>query len=323
MPPDNSRGERGIALIAVLVLVLCIGVLAASAVTLSQFSAAEVDTFCSLQRSAYRLESALNRIVLLLARDRQQYADRSPENADYRQTERFMADGVIHRLEVDAETVQFRITDAASGVDISGTAPSRQLRNREWNNAEDRERWLRLLACLDDYADRDEFVRENGMERMHYRENGIPALPRNNVLQFREELRWIPGASAFFPPGPDGLLTPVRIIPPPKLRAIAGRPNLYAATPEWIIVLARLTEQEGEALKESLRLWVHERRPLAETMPPGISGKLSVAFSTRETGIYTISVQGGNTEQPTGRLSATLELNANPRRLEYYSFQHH
>ena len=61
MAGGRKRRERGVALVTVMALIDSIGVLVASAVAISQYSAAETDTFASLQRSALEAESAANR----------------------------------------------------------------------------------------------------------------------------------------------------------------------------------------------------------------------------------------------------------------------
>lgn len=58
MAGGRKRRERGVALVTVMALIASIGVLVASAVAISQYSAAETDTLASLQRSALEAESA-------------------------------------------------------------------------------------------------------------------------------------------------------------------------------------------------------------------------------------------------------------------------
>lgn len=54
------------------------------------------------------------------------------------------------------------------------------------------------------------------MESQHYRSAGVPVLPRNRPLQFREELLWLPGAGKLYPPSENGVLDAIRLIPPEK-----------------------------------------------------------------------------------------------------------
>ena len=76
MAGGRKRRERGVALVTVMALIASIGVLVASAVAISQYSAAETDTLASLQRSALEAESAANRTLCLLLADRAKNADR-------------------------------------------------------------------------------------------------------------------------------------------------------------------------------------------------------------------------------------------------------
>lgn len=93
MAGGRKRRERGVALVTVMALIASIGVLVASAVAISQYSAAETDTLASLQRSALEAESAANRTLCLLLADRAKNADRRLGAEPDGTAERFLADG--------------------------------------------------------------------------------------------------------------------------------------------------------------------------------------------------------------------------------------
>ena len=246
--PNHDR-ERGAALIAVLLLMGTIGVLVASAVAVSQYATAETDTFAALQRSALEAESAANRTLCLLLSDRLRHADRRLGRRNDDRKERFLADGTEHIHMQGDGRISIRIFDAVAGLDLSGRAPIRQLSPRGTAKSEAREQ---VLARLEDYVDADDLVRNQSMEMPHYRAAGIPVLPRNRPLQFREEWLWIPGTAHIYPPSADGRLWTFRVIPPENMRPLAGRPNLLA-TPAAIIaeqcgLVARKTGPAGGTL---------------------------------------------------------------------------
>lgn len=312
----NER-ESGVALIAVLALMTMLGVLAASAVAVSRYSAAETDTFCSMQRSILEAESAANRTLFLLLSDRAKHADRKlgePTPGE----ERFLADGTKHEFTVNDRPVTVRIFDAVSGLDVSGREPARRLFSPQ-ERSEAQETWS---ARLDDYTDADGLVRNGGMESSHYRAAGIPELPRNRPLQFREELLWIPGTADLFPADASGRFSEVRLIAPEGLRPLSGRASLYAASPEEIATRCLAGESETEQLRHAFEAWRAERRPLSETLSPGLLGKLELNYSVRESGAYTIVADTASPDNPGCRLSVTVRPSATARMIEYYEFFH-
>lgn len=99
-------------------------------------------------------------------------------------------------------------------------------------------------------------------------------------------------------PSENGVLDAIRLIPPEKLRALTGRPNLYATPAAVIAERCALTAEESEQLRNALELWREKRLPLAESLPPGLAGKLEMNFSTRESGAYTIQADASSPENP-------------------------
>ncbi len=313
----ERRYERGVALITVLALIASIGVLVASSVAMSQYSTAETDTFLSLQRSALEAESAANRILWMLLADRAKHADRKLGGKSNTEEERFLADGTEHFVETGGRTVSVRIFDAVAGLDLSGSNPAYRLEKHRGTRDEIREQ---LAARLRDYVDSDDLAGADGMEKQHYRGAGIPVLPRNRPLQFREEYLWLPGAEKSHLYPEDGVLDAIRLIPPEGMRALSGRPNLYATPVAVIAEQCALTEEEQKHLAEALKLWRNARVPLAETLPPAFSGKLEMNFSTRESGAYTIQVDTASPENPGRRLRVTVRPIAGEKYFEYYQF---
>ena len=270
-----------------------------------------------MQRSALEAESAANRTLCLLLADRAKNADRRLGAETDGTAERFLADGTEHTVTAGERTVSVRIFDAVAGLDLAGRNPARQLTNPKLAKDEPREE---LIARLEDYADSDDLAKPGGMESQHYRSAGVPVLPRNRPLQFREELLWLPGAGKLYLPSENGVLDAIRLIPPEKLRALTGRPNLYATPAAVIAERCALTAEESEQLRNALDLWRQKRLPLAESLPPGLAGKLEMNFSTRESGAYTIQADASSPENPGVRLRVTVRPVTGSRSFEYYEF---
>ena len=121
-------------------------------------------------------------------------------------------------------------------------------------------------------------------------------------------------------PSENGVLDAIRLIPPEKLRALTGRPNLYATPPAVIAERCALTAEESEQLRNALDLWRKKRLPLAESLPPSLAGKLEMNFSTRESGAYTIQADASSPENPGVRLRVTVRPVTGSRSFEYYEF---
>lgn len=317
MKNDKTEKEQGIAFITVLALLSTVSILVASAIAVSQYSAAETDTFLSMQRSALEAESAMNRVICLLLADRSRNTDRKLGTPADTPEERFSADGTIHHVMAGERSVSVQIFDAIAGLDISGRNPLRQLRDRRLEKDHRREQFLAQVA---DYVDADGLLSPGGMEASQYRAAGIPVLPRNRPLQFREELLWIPGAEKFYPPSGNGILEAVRLIPPEKLRPLSGRPNLYSTPVSVIAELCVLTQEEEAMLRDAFLLWRTRKQPLQENLPASVIGKLEMNLSSRESGVYSIVVDTASEEIPGVRLRAVIRPAAGDRYLEYYEF---
>ncbi len=315
----NHPDESGVALISALALVATLSLLVASAVVLTQFSSAEVNTFDALNRSYYAAESAANRAMLLLAQDRNNNPNRNPGEKKSDGVERFMADGRLHTLTIYSVPAQVRILDALGGLDISGAAPGRQL---VFAAAPDelKEELAALADRVDDYVDRDDLVRLGGMERGDYRAAGIPELPRNRPLQFREELRFISGIPKRYSATAEGRFDAFRLIAPEKLKVLTGRPNLYSTPLPQIAERCRLDASEQELLGQAFPLWFRDGKPLEETLPPGLFVKVTAVFTQQESGVYRICVNTAMEENPGIQLYVTLLPDFSTPRIEYYEF---
>ena len=326
MKKPRKTSESGIALITALCLLMLVALLTASAVALSQYSEMDSHTYSGFTRSSYVAEGAATRIYWLILNDRQKNPQRNiaPDaNAPADDHERYLADGISRTLENYAgQTVGYRITDAVSGLDVAGTMPQRDLiavlGNFEVDSAE-RQKYEMTGNRMQDYVDNDDLVRLNSLETKEYLERGLPHLPRNRPLQFREELWWIPGVREICQPDESGRMSGVRLIAPQSLLPVAGRPSLYATPVEQIAERCRLTPLETEQLKEALALWTAEKKQLQDMLPAGFLQRLEMYYSNSESGFYTLLIETSEARRPGSRLAVTFKVEFSDKKIrEFY-----
>ncbi len=315
------------ALIAVLCLVITVSILTASAVALSQYSRREVNTFSNFTRTACIAEGTSNRALWLLLADKKSNPSRTLGSVDSIDAvvdkERFLADGVIHKLDYYGNNVKFAITDAITGIDISGSSPQREMTYFNLLFQDDAEKlyeFKNFCSRLQDYVDSDDLVRLESMESQNYQEQNLYNLPRNRRFRFREEILFVPGAEKYFKPDSEGRLSSIRIIPPGETRSIRGRLNLYSAPLALIAEQCELDEKEILQVKNALTLWKNNREPITDTLEPELRTKLKQKFSTSESGYYTITVYTGNTNSPGSTLTITLKPNTSTPQTQFHEW---
>ena len=320
MERKNNHREHGFALVSTLALLVVLSLLIASAVALTQFLTAEVDTFGNINRAFYTSESAINRTIVLLTQDRAKFTSRSL-GADASSTdaqERFLADGRIHTFDIYGDKVSVQIFDAMRGIDVSGNNPARQL-SFATTDSDQKEQLEKLSNRLNDYVDADDLVRLDSFESVGYENRNLLNLPRNRKLQFKEELRWIPGFKEHYPVTSDGYWSYFRLIAPDKLRVLSGRPNLYSTPLSVLIKRCAFNEYDAELLNNALGLWQNTGTELTQTLPPTLYAKLKSYFSTMESGVYTIQISGTKAF-PSSCMSVTLSIDASKLKLEFYEY---
>lgn len=320
MKRKNNPRERGFALISTLALLVILSLLIASAVTLTQYLSAEIDTFDNINRSFYLSESAVNRTIVLLAQDRAKYTDRLLGTDTYPASgeERFLADGRIHVLDIYNTKVSVQIFDAMCGIDVSGNNPSRQLFFAT-TDSEKRMQLEKLSNRLEDYVDTDSLVRLGSFESSGYEMRNYFNLPRNRVLQFKEELRWIPGFKNLYSVVDDPYWASFRLIAPEKLRMLSGRPNLYSTSLSVLVERCKFNNLDAEILAKAFEQWQKSGIEFSQTLPPTLYAKLKSYFSTMESGVYTIQVSGTK-DYPGSRMKVTLLIDAGKKMIEFYEY---
>jgi type II secretory pathway component PulK len=290
---DAVGKKRGSALIVVLSLIALISVLAASSVSLSQTSRFLTAFTSQKAFSSYAAEGAAARTQWLIMSDKRKYTDRSIGRTKLGQgEERYIADGISRFIDYYGTRVEVRISDMASGMDIStsGAASNIESMKTAFLNDADEEGFASFIDKFKDYIDDNDFTQQIGMEAEGYLSDGLYPLPRNGNMEFREEILLIPGASKFFRPDQFGRLSVFRIIPPKNMPKMPNSNNFFNASKEMIMALCAMSAVEADTVIKARDLWFENGQDLSETLDTGIFTLLKSKFSFNESGFYTISV---------------------------------
>jgi hypothetical protein len=327
----EKQTENGAALIVVLCLLVLCALLTASTVTISQISNESASVCADRGLSTYLAEGAAARIQWSLIADRMKNPNRNVENTDYDlgENERFLADGSRREMNLYGSYIEYYIMDMNSGINISGANPSSQLAfisNLFAADPDSNENFLAFLDKVKDYTDRDSLLNQNGFEEVDYNGIELPNLPRNNRMQYREEILWVPGAEDFFCPDKFGRLSVFQVIPPTGLKNIRGKSNFFAADDEFVRMKCSLNETEMANLIEAKQKWQNELTPITETLQPDLLAKIKQQFTFSESGYYTLIIKASPASGKAGRtLVVSFKIhtkipNYGNRYYEYQSF---
>ena len=309
----RRREQSGIALITVLCLILSASALVTALVTVSQTSTLNLRSYNEFMRSGYLAEGALARIGYLITADRHAYSDRSLGDTDYESYdgERFLADGTERELDYYGTKIRYRITDANSGWNLADNAHVQVLDQIQQalvlDSDFDSEAASDLSDRISDYVDTDDNLTGGGMESGDYQALNLAPLPRNNNLQFREELLYIPGFRELFPPDSDGRLTAIKLLPPDELTTLDGNPTMFTATKLQLKVLAGLDDDTADEVLAALRNYRREGTLLEDQLDALLLSTLERSFAWAESDVYTVNIlRAGPEGRPAARLVATF-----------------
>jgi len=299
-------------LILVLGVLAVVGVMAAHVALVSETTAREAAVAATRSELRYACESAIDRAFWLLLVDRAVYRNRDlgrlPTERETAEEEVWMTDGRRHEFKVMDLTVHVAHCDADAGLDFSAPDAAQKLRTVLLSEQEERQEQIdSFLDILSDYVDTDDLEHLNGKEQPDYAAEGLPDLPRNGVIQFREEVYWLEGVRETLS-GADPLETPskaaplddraVRLIPPKgfgfqqasrgRRSSASARPSFFSSPPSLIRQLANLTDSELTSVLEARGRWQTEGEPLEDNLDPGLVARLRGRFSFQESGVTTI-----------------------------------
>lgn len=311
--------EEGSALIVVLGLFALISLLTLSIVSFSKVTDRLSKIASDREKAAYWAESALDRAIWLLRNDIVKHPTRTlgAEQDEDEEIERFLADGVTHIFTNDEENeIKVTILDAVTGIDISGSRPSRYLQRPQSYFDDDRdtfERYKLFLNSVTDYVDTNDFTHINGgFEREDYAAIGMAPLPRNNIMEYKYEILWIPGFSEFFSIDQYGRLPSIRIIAPQGLRQLRGSNNFFSADNDQIKLTTGFDDDQMQQVIDARNGWTNSQIPLSESLGPDLLSRLQQNYSFRESGFYTFVIEASPGEGFASRIfTCSLQITNN------------
>ena len=304
----RRRGESGIALISVLLLIATGSLLAMMVMSISKTTSFTVMPFLQLQRSYYVLEGMAQRIQFLISADRSQFGDPQQLNVDnYSEYDhdRYLPDAVPHFMDYYGTPIVFTIQDAAGPVNLQGTNFQGAL--QQFQNFVDEENdFTDLLEQLNylitDYIDTDDSPNDtDSWEAEEYEEYGMAPLPRNGAITDRNEFAYIPGLTDIFPVDKDGRLSYIRLIPPAVSGVtIDGNPDIFGVTDDWLVLACDLDESDLEDLHLAIEEFHSvDRIPLSEnlTSDSTVMTKINNYVRWNSSGVYTVIIRPAVTDE--------------------------
>lgn len=296
------RGESGIALISVLLLIATGSLLAMMVMSISKTTSFTVMPFIQLQRSYYVLEGMAQRIQFLISADRQLYGTPQQLNVDNYSnydTDRYLPDAVPHYMDYYGTPIVFTIKDAAGPVNMAG-ADFQQALQQFRNFVDEDNDFTDLLEELNyiitDYVDTDNSPTDtDSWEAEEYEDAGMAPLPRNGAITDRNEFAFIPGLTSLFPIDEDGRLSYIRLIPPATAGVtIDGNPDIFSVTDEWLYDACDLETDELEDLRIAIADFHSiDRVPLSESLTSDstVMTKINNYVRWNSSGVYTVIIR--------------------------------
>ena len=304
----RRKGESGIALISVLLLIATGSLIALLVMSISKTTSFTVLPFVQLQRSYYVMEGMAQRIQFLISADRELYGTPQQLNVDnYSEydTDRYLPDAVPHYMDYYGTPIVFTIQDAAGPVNLQGTNFQQAL--QQFRNFVDEDNdFTDLLELLNyliaDYIDTDDSPTDtDSWEAEEYEEYGMAPLPRNGAITDRNEFAFIPGITDLFPIDQDGRMSYIRLIPPANAGVtIDGNPDIFSVTDEWLYDACDLDESDLIDLKQAIADFHSlDRVPLSESLPSDstVMTKINNYVRWSSSGVYTVIIRPAVTDE--------------------------
>ena len=309
----STGSSRGSALVVVLSVLMIAAVLTLSAVTVAKLIFSVAYVAAGRSEAAYAAEGAAARYQWLLMADIKNHSNRELAAADDglgkdalgANVERIMADMRPHQMDYYGLKVKVQLDNMIKQVDVSGDAASaiRGAWASQFEELEQSEDFLEFVDCVKDYTDKDEVRGLKGAESPDY---DLPNLPRNDKLQYREELLMVKNAAKFIRPDEEGRLSQFTVIPQPGMPAINKSANnkasFFSAT-RADLADAGFDAGEIEQLIAARQAYFDSGASLADALDPGLLGRLKGKFSFKESEYYTFKIVAGDKVKRTLYLS--------------------
>jgi len=136
-----------------------------------------------------------------------------------------------------------------------------------------------FLDVLNDYLDKDDLVKLNGMESSEYDDQGFYTMPRNDSMQYRAEFYWLPNW--------QNIIQDEIAIVAPTGKTISDssstKPSFYTCSEfEILQQFEELTDAELESIKNARDEWVKNGTALDESLDSDLYAEIVRKFSFTE-----------------------------------------
>jgi len=326
---DTYQNESGAALIVVLSFLVLVGMIISSAVMISQINARSFKIVSDRSYAGYLAEGAAARLQWLVMNDRNTNKNSSSlSNLDNTNEEiRYSADGRIINMDYDDSKISGQIFDMHSGIDISGSNPTKKLKELQvlyQDDPDKNQEYKTFLDILSDYVDRNSLTHLNGMEKDDYLALDLPPLPRNSKLEYREEILLLPESQNFFLPDKNGRLSEFNIIPPKGMPAFKkGKDNFFSVDKTILMSKLRIDSEEADDMINSRNKWSKSSEAITDFIDPEMMSKLKSSFSFKDSGYYTLIIKaspGDGMASRTLLVSLKIDNKINTSGNQYYQY---
>lgn len=329
-PGITNGNESGVALIVALSVLLLIAAIASSIVAISKISARKSKQNVDRTYSAYLAEGALNRLTWLIISDKilkQKKSYFTDPSSDFIYNE-YSAIGKTFKLDYYDSDVEYSIFDMSSGFNISKRNPAgalQDLLNYYSNNGHLVDEIKHFLEKLSDYTERGKNARLNGLNKQGYALLGMAPLPRDDKMQFREEILWIPGADIFFKPDSMDIFSVFDVISPKGLSFKSSSVNFFSANKLLVMIKSGFnSDQVKNIIKRREEWFKSDESSLYRFYSHEILSKLRQNFTFKDSGYYTLIIKASQDKGLSSQyLIESLKIDASipEKGITYYQYQ--
>lgn len=283
--PAGADRQRGMALMLVLGVLATVLLMVAHLMTVAEVIAKEAKVAALRSEMRYQAEAAADTGFWMLLTDRRLFANRKlGQSLEAREAvsdfEPWMVDRRAHAFDNDSCYVYLQAAEQAFIV----TKPDTLKDNVDPDDQEKLDEISEFIDVLNDYTDRDDLKKLYGKEVDDYAADGFPTLPRNNAMQFREELYWLPNWQ-------NCVVGEVTVIPPRNINYVMGKnkPSFFSASEDYVKQVLDLGDAEWDAIEQAREEWANNGTPLEESLDAALYQTILGAFDFNEADLAAIS----------------------------------
>lgn len=298
--------EKGAALIVVLSFLVLVGMIGSTIVTISQKSSRKIKVETDRVISAYLAEGAVSRLQWLMMDGIQKNTNRNTasrfDNSSMSKVSKYIAVGRPISIHYYDAMVTARIFDMASGFNVSGSIGYQPIQSL----IQAYSMFPSVVANLKIFLNRfSDYIipglagkSANGMSKGDYTALGLYPLPRNDQLQYRDEVLWIPGSGNLLIPDEFGRLSELNIVPPQNMYFYINKINFFSANKTMIMSQCNFNEDEANAIVQGRDNWLKSDSNFSiyKFIDTNYMMTLTQRFSFQDSGFYTIVITASQGE---------------------------